>query len=218
MIEQYKTINATYTEEIKVKKSRFICTLIPITSEDEAKAHIDSIKKEYYNANHSCSAYRIGKSKILERYADDGEPSGTAGMPMLEVLRGEGVTNVLAVVTRYFGGTLLGTGGLVRAYTDATKAAFDVAVVITKKMQRKFLIDVSYTLSGKVEYLLHQQGYEILNTNYGEGVTYEITVDASASDACIKAIRELTSDQFEYMDDGLYYTYKDHSGIQFEIV
>lgn len=218
MINQYKTINDIFDGEIKVKKSRFLCQLIPVTAETEAKEHIESIKKKHYNANHSCSAYRIGKEQILERYSDDGEPSGTAGMPMLEVLRGADLTNILAVVTRYFGGTLLGTGGLVRAYTDATKEVLETTKIITKKLQRKFVVDVSYTLSGKLEYLIHQQGYDLLHTDYGQGVTYTFCVDEDQKDRCIKAIRELTSNQFEYIDDGLYFTYKNGDTTLFEIV
>ncbi len=126
IVDKYKVIygekQEVYTDEIVEKKSRFIANIKKVETEEEAVAFINEMKKKYYDARHNCSAFVIGKSKQLLRSSDDGEPSGTAGKPMLEVLLGTDIVNVVVVETRYFGGTLLGTGGLVRAYTDATKA------------------------------------------------------------------------------------------------
>ena len=121
MLSQYKTVYCGGEAEIIEKKSRFIATVRPVKSEEEAIAFIESMKKKYWNATHNCSAYVIGEHFQIQRCSDDGEPSGTAGKPMLDVLLGEEIHDVVVVVTRYFGGTLLGTGGLVRAYSSSTK-------------------------------------------------------------------------------------------------
>ena len=117
MLHSYQTIKEDGQSEIEIKKSRFICSLKRVTSEEEAKDFIQAIKKEHWKANHHCSAFVIGEKNEIQRSSDDGEPSGTAGIPMLEVLKKNELINVIAVVTRYFGGTKLGTGGLIRAYT-----------------------------------------------------------------------------------------------------
>ena len=123
MDNQYKTIIESGSGEYIEKKSRFIGELVPVSSEEEAFAYLDAVRKKHYNASHHCFAYVLGEKNQTERASDDGEPSGTAGRPILHVLEGEEICNALIVVTRYFGGTLLGTGGLTRAYTAAAKAA-----------------------------------------------------------------------------------------------
>ncbi|MBQ3913020.1 MAG: YigZ family protein [Lachnospiraceae bacterium] len=149
---EYKTIQQEATGEITEKKSRFIATLRPVSSEEEALAFIAEMKKKYWDARHNCSAYIIGTDKPLERCSDDGEPSRTAGMPMLEVLKGSGLSNVCAVVTRYFGGILLGTGGLVRAYQAATAEGIRNSVILTCKYLNRIKLTLDYTAYGKVQY------------------------------------------------------------------
>ncbi|MCR5428471.1 MAG: YigZ family protein [Lachnospiraceae bacterium] len=149
---EYKTIQQEATGEITEKKSRFIATLRPVSSEEEALAFIAETKKEYWDARHNCSAYIIGTDKPLERCSDDGEPSRTAGMPMLEVLKGSGLSNVCVVVTRYFGGILLGTGGLVRAYQAATAEGIKNSVILTCKYLNRIKLTLDYTAYGKVQY------------------------------------------------------------------
>ena len=149
---EYKTIQQEATGEITEKKSRFIATLRPVSSEEEALAFIAEMKKKYWDARHNCSAYIISTDKPLERCSDDGEPSRTAGMPMLEVLKGSGLSNVCAVVTRYFGGILLGTGGLVRAYQAATAEGIKNSVILTCKYLNRIKLTLDYTAYGKVQY------------------------------------------------------------------
>lgn len=149
---EYKTIQQEATGEITEKKSRFIATLRPVSTEEEALAFIAEMKKKYWDARHNCSAYIIGTDKPLERCSDDGEPSRTAGMPMLEVLKGSGLSNVCAVVTRYFGGILLGTGGLVRAYQAATAEGIKNSIILTCKYLSRIKLTLDYTAYGKVQY------------------------------------------------------------------
>ena len=149
---EYKTIQQEATGEITEKKSRFIATLRPVSTEEEALAFIAEMKKKYWDARHNCSAYIIGTDKPLERCSDDGEPSRTAGMPMLEVLKGSGLSNICAVVTRYFGGILLGTGGLVRAYQAATADGIKNSVILTCKYLNRIKLALDYTAYGKVQY------------------------------------------------------------------
>ena len=162
--------------ELIEKKSRFIATVIPVESEEEALAFIEAMKKKYWNATHNCSAYVIGEKGQLKRCSDDGEPSGTAGRPMLEVLEGEGIRNVAVVVTRYFGGTLLGTGGLVRAYSASVKAGLASSVIITKIPGVKLKIETDYTGLGKIQYLLGEMGIRTLDSQYTDHVELDVLV------------------------------------------
>ena len=149
---EYKTIQQEAAGEITEKKSRFIATLRPVSTEEEALAFIAEMKKKYWDARHNCSAYIIGTDKPLERCSDDGEPSRTAGMPMLEVLKGSGLSNVCVVVTRYFGGILLGTGGLVRAYQAATAEGIKNSAILNCKYLNRIKLTLDYTAYGKVQY------------------------------------------------------------------
>ncbi len=170
MEEKYTCVYRGGQGEIIEKKSRFIATVEVVESEEEALAFIERIKKKYWDARHNCSAFIIGKRGELERCSDDGEPQGTAGKPMLEVLRGEKLCNVAVVVTRYFGGTLLGTGGLVRAYTQATKAGLENSVIIDKCYATKVLMHTDYNGIGKIQYILGQQNIKIIDSEYGQQV------------------------------------------------
>ncbi len=144
--------------EIVEKKSRFIASVCKAESEEEAVAFIEKQKKKYWDASHNCSAFVIGRRAQLSRCSDDGEPSGTAGRPMLEVLLKEEICNVVVVVTRYFGGTLLGTGGLVRAYGAAVKAGLENSVVATMRYGSSIRITTDYTDVGRIQYLLGKRG------------------------------------------------------------
>lgn len=176
MSEEYKAVYEGGEGELIEKKSRFIATVIPVESEEEALAFIEAMKKKYWNATHNCSAYVIGEKGQLKRCSDDGEPSGTAGRPMLEVLEGEGIRNVAVVVTRYFGGTLLGTGGLVRAYSASVKAGLASSVIITKIPGVKLKIETDYTGLGKIQYLLGEMGIRTLDSRYTDHVELDVLV------------------------------------------
>lgn len=170
MIENYKCVYCGGQGEVVEKKSRFIATVEAVESEEEAIAFIERTKKKYWDARHNCSAYVIGTRGELERCSDDGEPAGTAGKPMLEVLRGIQLRNVVVVVTRYFGGTLLGTGGLVRAYTKAVQQGINASVIVEKKLASKLVITTDYNGIGKIQYILAKRDIKILESDYGENV------------------------------------------------
>lgn len=148
--------------EIVEKKSRFIAQIAPVETEEEAYAFIEKIKKKHYDARHNCFAFSVGAEMPLLRFSDDGEPQGTAGKPMLELIQNSGIHDICVVVTRYFGGTLLGTGGLVRAYTQATKEALEACT--TKLMQQLLpvLIRTNYTDMGKIQYILNTRQVAII--------------------------------------------------------
>ena len=165
-----KTVYSGGEGEIIEKKSRFIATVRPVSAEEEAAAFIAEMKKKYWDARHHCYAYVVGERAQLQRCSDDGEPGGTAGKPILEVIMGEEVRNVALVVTRYFGGTLLGTGGLVRAYSSAAKEGLASSVIITKIPGVKLRIGTDYNGLGKIQYILGQKGLEVLDAVYTEKV------------------------------------------------
>lgn len=157
----YKTVFQEAKAEDSIKKSKFIAHVRPIETEKEAQDFIASIKKEHWNANHNVPVYCLGAKFEVQRYSDDGEPSGTAGVPILDMLKNEGITNVCIVVTRYFGGIKLGTGGLVRAYTQSAKHGLEESVVVDKLSYEQVSFDVAYTLHGKVENFLKDLDYYI---------------------------------------------------------
>lgn len=195
MLSQYKTVYCGGEAEIIEKKSRFIATVRPVKSEEEAIAFIESMKKKYWNATHNCSAYVLGEHFQIQRCSDDGEPSGTAGKPMLDVLLGEEIHDVVVVVTRYFGGTLLGTGGLVRAYSSSTKEGLLASKVITKMYGQKFSIETDYTGLGKIQYILGQRGLTILDSIYTDKVVLEVLLPEDEIKGVLDEIREGTNGQ-----------------------
>ena len=162
--------------EIVEKKSRFIASIEKIESEEEALAFISKIKKQYWDARHNCYAFVAGKNQELQRCSDDGEPNGTAGRPMLDVLVREDIHNLVVVVTRYFGGTLLGTGGLVRAYQKAVQEGLKNCVVIEKMQGRMLKIDTDYNSIGKIQYILAQQQITAMDTIYTDKVEMQVMV------------------------------------------
>lgn len=201
-MEAYTTICGYGTGEIVEKKSRFIAEVFPVVSEDEISAHIEKIKKEYWDARHHCWAYVIGQNPGTERMSDDGEPAGTAGKPILEVIRGRGLTDVLVVVTRYFGGTLLGTGGLVRAYTQAALEGLSHAGILRKVPGVRLKIGTDYTGLGKIQYLLAQREISILDTVYTDRVEILTAAAADMAESLKKEITEGTSGQAVIEEDG----------------
>lgn len=171
MLDRYKTVRQAGSKEIVIKKSRFIGHVMPVTTEEEAIAFIEDIKKKHWNATHNCSAYMIGERDEIQRQSDDGEPSGTAGKPILEVIRSQGRKNIAIVVTRYFGGIMLGAGGLIRAYTDGAVAAIESGDPITRVLHREVFVELDYTWLGKVENELRNRGVRMGETGFADTVT-----------------------------------------------
>ena len=193
MKKSFKTINERATAEIIEKKSRFIANVLPVDTEEEAVSFISSIKKQYYDARHNCFAYIIGKDIPIIRFSDDGEPSGTAGKPILDVLQGEGLENVVVVVTRYFGGTLLGTGGLVRAYGKAAKEGIIEAKIVEMDRYREVFINVDYSLVGKIQYEITNNNYILIDTKYTDTVEFSLYIKCDIVEEVIKNIINLTN-------------------------
>lgn len=169
-----KTIYKTGTSEVIEKKSKFIGKAYPVLDEPMAQKIIEKIKKENYNANHNVFAYQIGDKNQIKRYSDDKEPSGTAGVPLLSILEKEDLKNILVIVTRYFGGVLLGTGGLVKAYGKAGKDAILDGVIINKILYNKVLFDANYNLSGKIKNELLNNNIIINNMDYSDNITFDV--------------------------------------------
>ena len=180
-------------EELIEKKSRFIATVKPVDSEEEALEFIAAIKKKYWNARHNCFAFVIGERQEIQRCSDDGEPQGTAGRPMLDVLLGEDVHNVAVVVTRYFGGILLGTGGLVRAYSRSVQLGLEASTIIEKTKGSRITIQTDYNGVGKLQYLLGQRGIPIVDSQYTDVVKLELLVEESTVTELHEAVTEATS-------------------------
>lgn len=193
MPDSYKIVYKGGVGEIIEKKSRFIATVIPITTEEEALSFIEQKKKQYWDASHNCSAYTLGTRHETARCSDDGEPQKTAGRPMLDVLLGEDVHNVCVVVTRYFGGTLLGTGGLVRAYQAATKAGLTESVVVEKQYGIPVTVATDYNSIGKLQYIIAQMELYTQNTSYTDTVTLTVLTTEATCHAFIKKVTEATS-------------------------
>lgn len=179
--------------EITEKKSRFIATVRPVESEDEAVSFINETKKKYWDARHNCSAFVIGKRQELTRCSDDGEPAGTAGRPMLDVLLKENIHNAAVVVTRYFGGVLLGTGGLVRAYQQATKAGLSASEIIEKKDGAVLFIRTDYTGIGRLQYLFAQERITVMDTAYEADVLVKAVIPENDKKRIEKTIIEQTN-------------------------
>ena len=175
---KFCTLKEASTAEIVEKKSRFIANSCHIESKEEAEEKINLIKKKYYDAKHNCFSFSIvdKDGNLLEKSSDDGEPSGTAGAPILNVIRKNNLNNVLIVVTRYFGGTLLGTGGLIRAYTKSTQEGIKESMVIEKCLGVMLSLTCDYTTSGKIQYLTATEHIPVLDTVYTDNVTFEMIV------------------------------------------
>ncbi len=197
-----KTVNKNYKVlyqggmgEITEKKSRFIAVTMPIETEEEAIAFFETIRKKYWDATHHCTAFVLGRNHEIQRCNDDGEPSQTAGKPMLDVLLGQQIHNAAVVVTRYFGGTLLGTGGLVRAYSKAVQEGLTHSIIIEKCEAKRMKVKIDYTGIGKIQYICGQMNLPILNSEYTDIVRMEVLVPEEKEDSFEKAVTEATSGQ-----------------------
>ncbi len=206
ILEEYKVVYQGGRGEIVEKKSRFIANVFPVASEEEAQACIEETKKKYWDARHNCHAFVLGGKGEVTRCSDDGEPSGTAGRPMLEVLLAAGIRNVLVVVTRYFGGTLLGTGGLIRAYTQAAQAGLEASRIITRIPGRQIRVVTDYNGVGKLQYIAGKLGLPVLDTQYTDIVTMAFLSPLDRCDSLVKEITEATAGQAQItLSDELYY-------------
>ena len=188
-----KTVYSGGEGEIIEKKSRFIATVRPVASEEEAVSFVNEMKKKYWDARHNCSAFVLGERQEISRCSDDGEPAQTAGRPMLDVLLGEDIHDVAVVVTRYFGGVLLGTGGLVRAYQRATLAGLASSVIIDKCQGRILTVGTDYSGLGKLQYLIAQSGIRLMDTRYTEKVELIAMVPVEEQEKVEKEITEATN-------------------------
>lgn len=193
MRENYITVSSEGSKELTISKSRFIAHCTRAETEEEAIDFIQKIKKEHPSATHNCSAYLIGEHDQIQKANDDGEPSGTAGVPILEVLKKQGLKDVVVVVTRYFGGTKLGAGGLVRAYGKATTLGIEAAVVIERRLYHLMDVAVDYTLLGKLENEIRNSQHILVNISYEEGVVFHINVEKSQKNAFSEWVTNLTS-------------------------
>lgn len=205
-LEQYTMLSKGAQAELVEKKSRFIATVRPVSTEEEAVAFIEEMRKKYYDARHNCSAFVIGSRGELTRSSDDGEPSGTAGRPMLEVLTGSGIRNIAVVVTRYFGGTLLGTGGLVRAYSGAVKLALAQCETVERRFGVKLRIKTDYNGIGKIQYLLGNKGIAIRDSVYGADVELIVLVPVQEYERLLAELVDVTGGKADLEEiERLYY-------------
>lgn len=193
MKESYRILYRGGSGELIEKKSRFIATLRPVHTEAEAVSFIEEMKKKYWDARHNCYAWVLGSDGQLQRCSDDGEPSQTAGRPMLDVLLGEELCDVCVVVTRYFGGTLLGTGGLVRAYQGAVQEGLKDCQTVLKQLGRKYILTTDYNGIGRIQYLLAEREMNVLDTEYTDQVVVTVLVPVSQADGLVKDLTEATS-------------------------
>ena len=200
-MDSYKAVYQGGEGEIVEKKSRFIATVHPIESEEEALEFIAGLKKKYWNATHNCWAFVAGERQELQRCSDDGEPQGTAGRPMLEVLLGEGIHNAAVVVTRYFGGTLLGTGGLVRAYSAAVKEGLANCTILEKCRGYLVTVRTDYNNLGKIQYAAAEMELAEEHSEYGEQVEIAYMVPEEKVAAFERQVTEKTGGK-SYIDRG----------------
>lgn len=191
----YKIIYSGGTGEITEKKSRFIANVFPVATEEEVPVIIEETRKKYWDARHNCYAYIIGTNPGISKCSDDGEPQGTAGRPILDVLSGAGICNALIIVTRYFGGTLLGTGGLIRAYSEAAKAGLNVSRIVTKEAGKRVIIETDYNSIGKLQYITSQMDLAVINTKYTDKARIELAVPLNNVNGLINKVTEATSGQ-----------------------
>ncbi|MNI24717.1 IMPACT family member YigZ [compost metagenome] len=195
MLAHYKTVEQYGATEIIIRKSRFIGHAKPVATEEEATAFIQMIKKEHASATHNCSAYVIGERDEIQKQSDDGEPSGTAGKPILEVIKNQGLKYIVIVVTRYFGGIMLGAGGLIRAYADGAVAGIDAAQPIYKVNHREIQIEVDYTWFGKLENEFRNRELLLGPTQFTDKVIVTCYPLAEASEAFVNWITDVTQGQ-----------------------
>lgn len=191
-MKEYLVVETSGRGEITEKKSRFIAHVVPIDTEEQALQKIEELKKKYWDARHNCFAFVIGKNNEIQRFSDDGEPQGTAGKPILEVLTAQNIHNTLIVVTRYFGGTLLGTGGLVRAYSQASKAGLENSKINKVCSGVKIDLVSDYNSIGKIKYIIGQMGISTEKEQYADNVIMTVNMKASDFEEFSKKITDAT--------------------------
>lgn len=201
LMERHQAVFRGGSGEITEKKSRFIAHVQSVKTVEEAQQFIEEMKKKYWDARHNCSAFSVGVTHPLTRCSDDGEPGGTAGKPILEVIQGSGIRNIVIVVTRYFGGTLLGTGGLVRAYTDAAKEGIAGSVLIEKIPGRRYALETDYTDLGKIQYILAQNQIIIEETVYTDKVKIHTLIPEESKGCLLKALTEATGGRVQAAEE-----------------
>lgn len=197
-MKNYRSIHKSVPFSFVINKSEFIGNCKFVETEDEALDFVDSIKTKYSDATHNCSAYIIGEDKLIQRFDDDGEPSQTAGIPILEVIKKEDLTNVCVVVTRYYGGIKLGAGGLIRAYTKASSECLNESVIVDKKIFRNFQIEFDYTNVGSIENFLMNNDIYVADKQYSEKVVFDILLDEDKYEEIENKLIDLTSDNIRF--------------------
>lgn len=199
MTDQYKTIQSPASAEFKEKGSKFIAQVFPVQSREEAEQKLAEVKKEYYDATHNCTAFKVGiGDDAVYHYDDDGEPSGTAGQPIYQAITDADLTDVLIVVTRYFGGTKLGTGGLIRAYSKAATQAIEATKIITKRLAEKLTVRTTYDDISQVMRSLDEVEGKILSQDYGADITLQVAVRKSLADQFTERLTDLTAGRIEF--------------------
>lgn len=205
-MDNFKTVFQEAESFDVINKSKFIGYIKPVDTVEEAQNFIETIRKKHWDASHNVPVYVLGDRFQIQKYSDDGEPSGTAGVPILNILKNRGITNVVVVVTRYFGGVKLGTGGLVRAYSQSAKSALDAAKVIEMLSYQKLHLSLNYTLHGKLQnFLMLNKEYLLEDTVYADNVTMHLYIKTEDVDAFVNKIVDLTNDQcsFTKHDDSM---------------
>ncbi|MCP8617589.1 YigZ family protein [Salirhabdus salicampi] len=202
MLNQYYTVKQEGSNEIVIQKSRFIGYIKRTETEEEAQQFISSIKKKHRDATHNCSAYMIGEHNQIQKANDDGEPTGTAGVPMLEVLKKKELKDTTVVVTRYFGGIKLGAGGLIRAYSKATSEAINEIGVVSRELMKKMKVTADYTLLGKLENELRQSKYMLKSIDYTDKVHLLVYVNVEEADKFNSWIINVSNNQIDIYDEG----------------
>ena len=195
MLLEYKTILNPAIAEFEEKKSRFIANVKPVSNENDAIEFINNLKTKYWDATHNVYAYSINNETLIQRYSDDGEPSGTAGMPALEVVKRMGLQDVVVVITRYFGGTLLGAAGLIRAYSKSSAMGLEAGEIVTRKLCFTLNIVVEYTLFGKLQNMLINDNNIIKDIQYGQDVELSVLIEVGKEEKLIDNIIENTNDR-----------------------
>ena len=199
MTAPYKTLRRSASDEFIVNKSRFIGYAAPVQTEEEALAFLQSIRAKHKDATHNCYAYVIGRNAGIMRYSDDGEPGGTAGLPMMEVLKAQGVVNCCVVVTRYFGGVLLGAGGLVRAYTQGCVIGLKAAQVVIMEPSQRYLCEVSYPLWDKVQHAMKALPVQVVGSEFSTAVAFTLLVREKDATSVLADLTRVTDGRFDYL-------------------
>ncbi|SIS42932.1 YigZ family protein [Salimicrobium flavidum] len=205
MLNSYYTVKPEGEKELVIQKSRFIGYIRRCETEEEANTFINEIKKKHKDATHNCSAYLIGEHDLIQKANDDGEPSGTAGVPMLDVLKKRGLKDTAAVVTRYFGGTKLGAGGLIRAYSGAVSEAIDETGMVERRLMKQMNVTIDYSLLGKVENGARQSKFILDRVNYLEKVELVLYTENEDQEEFRDWITNITSGQAELLEGDLSY-------------